>query len=348
MAAAYNGTGDTARALELEARSLKIRERALGPKHPEVGQALGNLGAMQVMRGQMDEGVASLERAVAIYEQPGVDQPINLVYVLNNLASTYSGLSRGDLALATQQRAMDLLDATKDPPQRLAAHSSKNLGQLLGEVERYDEADVALRRAQTTFTELFGAEHQAVAEVLDQRAALAHANGDDTRSIELADRAVEMYRATVGNDHPELVTALEKAGEFRIARGEVESGFELLRDALRIGKLQGAGSSLHGRAAVTLAGAAADVGKCEEFRAELAPIVVRLEADELDLGPWLESKAYFTLARCSLDSRRARIDARAHASKAAKILDTMPAPPPGRVEAVRAWLAAHPVPAGGN
>jgi tetratricopeptide (TPR) repeat protein len=47
-------------------RSLKISEKALGPKHPDLVPSLIGLGETQIDRGKASEGLAHLERALKL------------------------------------------------------------------------------------------------------------------------------------------------------------------------------------------------------------------------------------------------------------------------------------------
>ena len=68
--------GDLPAARPYYERALAVRERVLGPEHPDTAAGLNNLGALLVELGRVDEGRPFLERALAIYTaRLGPDHP---------------------------------------------------------------------------------------------------------------------------------------------------------------------------------------------------------------------------------------------------------------------------------
>ncbi len=70
-------------------RSLAIREKALGPEHPNVAQSLNNLALLYDAQGKYAEAEPLYKRALAIYEKVlGPEHP-HVAASLNNLAELY-------------------------------------------------------------------------------------------------------------------------------------------------------------------------------------------------------------------------------------------------------------------
>ena len=68
---------------------LAIREKALGPDHPDVAQALNNLAVLYYKQGRYAEAEPLYKRALAIGEKAlGPDHP-DVATALNNLAELY-------------------------------------------------------------------------------------------------------------------------------------------------------------------------------------------------------------------------------------------------------------------
>jgi tetratricopeptide (TPR) repeat protein len=62
--------GNLAEAEALHRRALAIAEKALGPAHPDVASILNSLARLYMGgRGRIDEGIALLERALAICQR---------------------------------------------------------------------------------------------------------------------------------------------------------------------------------------------------------------------------------------------------------------------------------------
>ena len=70
-------------------RALEIREKCLGPSHPDVAKQLNNLALLCQNQGKYDEVESYYKRAIDIYTKSlGPDDP-NVPKTKNNLASAY-------------------------------------------------------------------------------------------------------------------------------------------------------------------------------------------------------------------------------------------------------------------
>ena len=89
MAMLYYDQGQRRQAEPLYERALAIREKALGPNHPDVAESLNNLAVLYRDKGQQPQAEALHKRALAIREKAfGPDHP-DVATSLNNLAVLY-------------------------------------------------------------------------------------------------------------------------------------------------------------------------------------------------------------------------------------------------------------------
>jgi tetratricopeptide (TPR) repeat protein len=72
LAELYSHLGRFAEAEPLFKRALAIREKALGPDHPDVAWSLNSLGAFYADEGQYAKAEPIYQRALAIFERPWV------------------------------------------------------------------------------------------------------------------------------------------------------------------------------------------------------------------------------------------------------------------------------------
>ena len=69
LASLYQAMGQYEEALLLIQRALAIREKELGPTHPDTATSLNNLAVLYKAMGQYEEALPLYERALAIREK---------------------------------------------------------------------------------------------------------------------------------------------------------------------------------------------------------------------------------------------------------------------------------------
>jgi DNA-binding NarL/FixJ family response regulator len=129
-------------------RALTLARR-VGDANLEA-KALADLGTAQVSLAFVDEGMTLLDEAMAMVLSGEASSPFAAIEVVCNLLSSCARV--GDLARADQwTRAADRhLDLGIDAgPAFLYAHCRSNLGLILCDVGRWDEAEVTLRLASS-------------------------------------------------------------------------------------------------------------------------------------------------------------------------------------------------------
>ena len=110
----YRLQGKYAEAEPLYQRSLAIREKALGPEHPDVAQSLNNLALLYKAQGKHAEAEPLDQRALGIYEKAlGPEHP-DVATSLNNLAGLYHAQGKHAEAKDMEERAK-AIRAKRDP-----------------------------------------------------------------------------------------------------------------------------------------------------------------------------------------------------------------------------------------
>jgi serine/threonine-protein kinase len=101
-------------------RALAIRERALGPEHPEVAASLSSLGRALFELGRIDEAQAPFERALRIWDATvGPEHPAR-AYTLLGLAHVALAQGRTTDAVERAEQALQIRSASGAPTVELA------------------------------------------------------------------------------------------------------------------------------------------------------------------------------------------------------------------------------------
>jgi tetratricopeptide (TPR) repeat protein len=194
--------GDYAAARPLYERALAIRERALGPDHPDTTLSLNNLAALLESQGDYAAARPLHERALAIRERAlGLDHP-DIATSLNNLAGLLR--AQGDYAAARPlfERALAIWERALGPDHPDTALSLNNLAGLLRAQGDYAAARPLYERALAIRERALGPDHPDTAQSLNNLALLLRAQGDYAAARPLFERALAILEARLGPDHP--------------------------------------------------------------------------------------------------------------------------------------------------
>lgn len=102
-------------ALQPAERALELREKVLGPQHPDVAASLNNLGSIYSVKGAHNKAEPLYQRALAIVEQSlGPEHP-DLAPILNNLANTYGAIGIFDKAEQLYKRTLSIVEKALGP-----------------------------------------------------------------------------------------------------------------------------------------------------------------------------------------------------------------------------------------
>ena len=148
LAELYYAQGKYAEVQPLYQRALAIREKVLGPEHPNVATSLNNLAALYYAQGKYAEVEPLYQRALAILEKVlGPEHP-HVAVSLNNLALLYHNQGKYAEAEPLHQRALAIAEKALGPEHPDVATSLENYAILLRKTGRNAEADELEKRAR--------------------------------------------------------------------------------------------------------------------------------------------------------------------------------------------------------
>ena len=126
-----HGMGLYAQAEPLYARALAIREKALGPEHPDVAMSLNNLAMLHYAQGAYAKAEPLYARSLAIGEKSlGPEHP-NVATSLNNLAMLYHAQGASAKAEPLYARALAIREKMRGP-EHLNTHAARKAINSLG------------------------------------------------------------------------------------------------------------------------------------------------------------------------------------------------------------------------
>jgi CHAT domain-containing protein/tetratricopeptide (TPR) repeat protein len=179
--------GELGQAETLHDRVLAIYESTLGPEHPLTATGLSNLGNVRYLQGKFPDAEAAHRKALAIREKVlGGGHP-DTATSLNNLANVLFEQGKDERSSGAEQRARA----------------------LAGErIQAVSEVEGLYRRAMAIQERSLGPEHPALANTLNNFAAMLDQQGKFTESEPLQRRALAIFEKSLGPLHPDTAATL--------------------------------------------------------------------------------------------------------------------------------------------
>jgi CHAT domain-containing protein/Tfp pilus assembly protein PilF len=223
-------------ALPLAERALEIREKALGPDHPDIARSLNNLAILYHHKGDHAKAELLYQRGLAIWEEAlGPDHP-ELAPNLNNLGALY--FDKGDYAKAEPlyQRALAIREKALGPDHPGVAGSLNELAILYGDKGDYAKAEPLHQRALAIWEKALGPDHPRVAISLLNLANVYYLKGDYAKAEPLYQRALAIKEKTFGPEHPDVALTLNNLAALYYDKGDYAKAEPLDQRALAIRK----------------------------------------------------------------------------------------------------------------
>ncbi len=233
-ATALRASGRYGEAERRTREALALRERVLGPAHPDVAALLVNLTDLLYAQGAYAAARPLAERSLEIQEAAlGPDHPA-VAMALNNLAMLLD--AAGDLtgARPLMERVVAIREATLGPDHTDVGTALNNLAMLLDTAGDFAGARPMFERALAVQEVALGPAHPEVAAVLNNLAGLLNAQGDYDRARPLFERALAIREAALGPGHPHVANVLNNLAGLLYDQGCRSEARPLLERALAI------------------------------------------------------------------------------------------------------------------
>lgn len=223
LGAFYKGQGRFAEAEDCFKGALSLFERHAGVRSPFFATALNNLAGTHRLAGSLDEAEEEFRRCLAIYSDTVGESHILYASGLNNLSLVYLDRNLPDKAAALLSDAAEILRALPDARDELAV-SLINLGALLRELGRTEEAEARLREALRMFREELGTDTPHYHAALNELGSVCLSAGRFAEAEALFTSAADAAEALYGADHCDVTAARKHA---QLARKAAEPGSQL-------------------------------------------------------------------------------------------------------------------------
>ncbi len=226
--------GKDEEARPLAERALELREKALGPEHPDVAHSLNNLAILYHLKGDYAKAEPLYQRSLAIMEKALGPEHLDVKYPLGGLADIY--WEKGDYAKAEPlfQRELAIAEKALGPEHPDVAYSLNGLASLYRDKGDYAKAEPLHQRALAIREKALGPEHPDVAFHLNNLALLYNVKGDYAQAEPLHQRALAIYEKARGPEHPFVARSLNNLAALYRDKGDYAKAEPLFQRSLAI------------------------------------------------------------------------------------------------------------------
>ncbi len=221
-------------ALSIATRALEIREKILGPEHPEVAILLNRIGIVNFSLGEISTAEPLFKRALDILEKHLGPDHLIVTETLNNLSVLYR--NRGDFVEAERilRRILAVREKELGPDHPAVAITLSNLGILYRRRGDNAKAEVMYDRSLDIRERSLGVDHPDLVPVLTNLAALNYYKGDYGRALSFDQRVLDIQGKNLKEGHPRIADALTNLAIVYADSGQPEKAEPLYYRALEI------------------------------------------------------------------------------------------------------------------
>jgi tetratricopeptide (TPR) repeat protein len=241
LASLYHSLGDAYEAAtrypEAESayrQALALRQKHLGPQHPDIALSLNNLAVLYEAMGRYEAAELLYQQALEIWQTELGDRNPETANSLNNLAVLYQSMGRYGEAELLYQQALEIRQTERGDRHPETATSLDNLAALYQAIGRYGEAEPLQKQALEIRQAELGDHHPSTAASLNNLAGLYHATGRYGEAEPLFQQALEITQAELGDRNPNTASSLNNLGVLYYSMERYEEAEPLLQQALRI------------------------------------------------------------------------------------------------------------------
>jgi CHAT domain-containing protein/Tfp pilus assembly protein PilF len=226
--------GKFAEAVSLAEQSLSLREKELGPMHPDVAASLNYLGDLYGALSQYRKGVSLVVRALNIREKVLGTMHPDVAASLDILATLYTSLGEHGKAQPLFVRALAIREKTLGPMHPDLAETLSDFALFYVEQGAYAKAEPLLVRALDIREKALGPMHPEVASTLSILGGVHKERGAFTKAEPFFVRALDIREKALGPMHPSVANSLNNLGMVYFDQGRYAKAEAHLLRALDI------------------------------------------------------------------------------------------------------------------
>ncbi|RYP53741.1 hypothetical protein DL768_001341 [Monosporascus sp. mg162] len=209
LALVLDGQGKRDIAEKMHRQTLEIREKTLGPEHPDTLTSTDNLALVLGSRGHYDIAEKIHRQTLETRKKVlGPEHPDTLTRI-DNLALVLSGRGKCEVAEKMHRRTLELREKVLGPEHPDTLTSMDNLAFVLGNQRNYDMAEKTHWETLEMREKVLGPEHPDTLTSMDNLARILSSQGKYEVAEKMILQTLELREKVLGLVHPETLTSMK-------------------------------------------------------------------------------------------------------------------------------------------
>lgn len=264
----FHTKGQLDKAVEYHAKSLNLKVKTFGEKHPSVATTYTNLGNVAQAMGNETKAMQFYNKSLAIKKATVGENTSEVASTLGNMGSLCNSKGKFGEAEKYLSQALAIQRKTLGEKHPMVGMTLTNLADVYGNQGKMKQALENLENSLKIKLPALGESHPSVAASYNNMANLYSKQGQHDKALEYYNKALPIREAALGKDHTEIGGNYNNMANAYCGKKEFDKAIEYFEKSLKIYQAAGASDSLKGNICNNMASAyraKKNLKKAEEF-----------------------------------------------------------------------------------
>lgn len=230
----YYGLGQWGLAERQYQEALSIRQRTLGPEHPQTLAATRHWAMSLRAMGRTDEAESALRQVLGVCEQTLAPYHPDTLATMRHLAGVLAAQGKADQAERLYRRSLDSYLTHYGTDDDGTLRTMNEFVALLRQIDKVDEAVKLADEALEISRRLHGADHPATLDTMQKLGVVYARAGQYAKCEELLNQVIEARRRLLGPEHERTIEAMHNLGVAYKVAGRPDRALALLEQVLEL------------------------------------------------------------------------------------------------------------------
>lgn len=222
------------KAVEYFEKSLSIRLKSLGLKHPDVAENYEDIGVSWVVLGNNEEALKLIEKSLKIRLKTFGEYHYKVADSYTNIGYVYSAMGNIEKSIEYSKKGLSIRLKCFGNEHLSIAHSYNNIGYNLANKHEYDDAIKYYEKSLSIHLKILGEENPLVSMSYHSLGMALSEKGDKNKALEYLEKSLNIRLKYFGTEHPEVADTYQSLGLVLYDFGKFDKSILCFENSLTI------------------------------------------------------------------------------------------------------------------